>query len=71
MISITIIIQFYFYYNSELLSQVDDGPYTGNESVSTRMSSPLVSTQLKTDNIEFWREKVRLETVKQLRKASF
>jgi len=37
--------------------KVDDGPYTGNESVSTRMASPLVSTQLKTDNIEFWREK--------------
>jgi len=37
--------------------KVDDGPYNGTESVSTRMASPLVSTQLKTDNIEFWREK--------------
>lgn len=37
--------------------KVEEGPYTGNESVSSRMNSPLVSTQLKTDNIEFWREK--------------
>ena len=29
-----------------------------SQSLSSRLSSPLTSTRIKTDNVEFWREKV-------------